>query len=90
MDIRTYDADSDVDAEQMTHFDAYAAENARLTHELDLRIRQIMDVSRNYGQLLAANKELRDNAAELGKALDMCIAERDAAYRESLAGLADL
>ena len=82
MDIRTYDADSDVDAEQMTHFDAYAAENARLTHELDLRIRQIMDVSRNYGQLLAANKELRDNAAELGKALDMCIAERDAAYRE--------
>ena len=95
MDIRTYDADSDVDAEQMTHFDAraelnaYAAENARLTHELDLRIRQLMQLSKDYAALLGTHEQTRaelagaqDNAAELGKALDMCIAERDGAFAE--------
>ena len=62
---RTYPHPADIDAEQAppcvpyAKFAFYAAENARLTNELDLRIRQLMDVSRHCGQLLTANEELR-------------------------------
>ena len=44
------------------------SENERLTHEL--------------GQCASENNQLAENAAELGKALDVCIAERDQAYRD--------
>lgn len=44
------------------------SENERLTHEL--------------GQCASENNQLAENAAELGKALDVCIAERDEAYRD--------
>ena len=77
MDIRTYDADSDVDAEQMTHFDAYAelaahmsllqqaeAENARLTEELDTRIRELMQASRKLAATRRANTANAKAAAE--------------------------
>ena len=66
MDIRTYDADSDVDGEQMTHFDAhaelaaYAAENARLTHELDAHRRELSALRDERPRLLAANARLAD------------------------------
>ena len=70
MDIRTHDADSDVDAEQMTHFDAraelnaYAAENARLTEELDTRIRELMQTSRELAATRRANTANAKAAAE--------------------------
>ena len=70
MDIRTHDADSDVDAQQMTHFNltdelnAYAAENARLTEELDTRIRELMQASRKLAATRRANTANAKAAAE--------------------------
>ena len=102
MDIRTYDADSDVDAEQMTHLDAYAelaahmsllqqaeAENARLRAELAATRRANTANAKAAAEhwqtaqtLTDENNRLRDNAAELGKALDMALAERNGAFAE--------
>jgi regulator of replication initiation timing len=46
------------------------AENERLTAELTLRLRQLMQVSTDYGQLLTAHETLRD---ELGQ----CVSENN-------------
>ena len=63
MDIRTFGQTQRIlrrDNSRLTHeVERLRAENARLTNELDLRIRQLMDVSRHCGQLLTANEELR-------------------------------
>ena len=81
MDIRTYDADSDVDGEQMTHFDPYAELAAHMS-----LLQQAQDENERLraelGQCVSENNQLTENAAELGKALDMCIAERDGAFAE--------
>ena len=74
MDDRTYPHPADIDAEQAppcvpyAEFALYAAEVERLRDEL--------------GQCASENNQLADNAAELGKALDVCIAERDQAFAE--------
>ena len=102
MQCKTRDADSDVDAEQMTHFDAYAelaahmsllqqaeAENARLRAELAATRRANTANAKAAAEhwqtaqtLTDENNRLRDNAAELGKALDMALAERNGAFAE--------
>lgn len=85
MDDRTYDKDSHKDRPadgawlvtiEKRAFDALRAENERLTSEL--------------GQCVSENNQLTENAAELGKALDLALAERDAALAERDALRAEL
>ena len=58
----------------------------RLTHDL-ADAQTVANLQRDLhadelGQCVSENNQLAENAAELGKALDVCIAERDQAYRD--------
>ena len=84
-DTRTYPHSADSDAEQApacvpyAEFAFYAAKVARLTHDLaDAQTVANLQRDLHAAKLATAN----DNATELGKALDMCIAERDQAFAE--------
>lgn len=91
-DTRTYPHSADSDAEQApacvpyAEFAFYAAKVARLTHDL-ADAQTVANLQRDLhadelGQCVSENNQLAENAAELGKALDVCIAERDQAYRD--------
>ena len=58
----------------------------RLTHDL-ADAQTVANLQRDLhadelGQCVSENNQLAENAAELGKALDVCIAERDGAFAE--------
>jgi chromosome segregation ATPase len=76
MDIRTYPVTP-------VTLDALRAKNERLHNELDAMTAHWRNAENALADALRAELATQtDNAAELGKALDMALAERDAAYRE--------
>jgi len=54
----------------------------KLRAERDAAFAEVDTLRAELGQCISENNQLTENAAELGKALDLALAERDAAFAE--------